>query len=146
MFRGFFSFCQSQKEVNITKQSTTPGFRFTDEEMDSIRIKDRRTWKRYSNDTGGGRLAGVLWEGFPGDRQLSAGVQRQAKGIDSIIHYNISPNSAAALRKIDGRAEAKLIQIACGPAPEGHRPFQPRRRAELPESWRSIIPQSMEAG
>ncbi len=37
------------------------------------------------------------------------------KGIDSIIRYNISPNSAASLRKADGRAEAKLIQIACAP-------------------------------
>ena len=67
------------------RQNTDPGFRFTDEEMetakgtdlpdllehlgysvrrlggryhttremDSIRIKDRRTWKRYSNGTGG---------------------------------------------------------------------------------------------
>lgn len=42
------------------------------------------------------------------------------EGIDSIIRYNISPNSAASLRKADGRAEAKLIQIACGPAPNGH--------------------------
>ena len=42
------------------------------------------------------------------------------KGIDSIIRYNISPNSAAALRKTDGRTEAKLIQIACGPAPDGY--------------------------
>lgn len=41
------------------------------------------------------------------------------KGIDSIIRYHISPNSAAALRKVDGRTEAKLIQIACGPAPDG---------------------------
>ncbi len=42
------------------------------------------------------------------------------KGIDSIIRYHISPNSAASLRKADGRAEAKLIQSACGPAPDGH--------------------------
>lgn len=42
------------------------------------------------------------------------------KGIDGIIRYNISQNSAAALRKADGRAEAKLIQIACSPAPDGH--------------------------
>ncbi len=42
------------------------------------------------------------------------------KGIDSIIRYHINPNSAASLRKADGRAEAKLIQIACGPAPDGH--------------------------
>lgn len=42
------------------------------------------------------------------------------KGIDSIVRYNINPNSAASLRKADGRAEAKLIQIACGPAPDGY--------------------------
>ncbi len=41
-------------------------------------------------------------------------------GITDIIRYNISPNSSAARRKIDGRAEARLIQMACGPAPEGH--------------------------
>ena len=58
------------------------------------------------------------------------------KGIDSIIRYNISPNSAAALRKADGRAEAKLIQIACGPAPDGHsrwtlRLLEEKSRVEL---------------
>lgn len=41
-------------------------------------------------------------------------------GITNIIKYNISPNSSAALRKTDGRMEAHLIQIACGPAPDGH--------------------------
>ncbi len=41
-------------------------------------------------------------------------------GIKDIVRYNISPNSSAALRKIDGRAEARIIQMACGPAPEGH--------------------------
>ena len=41
-------------------------------------------------------------------------------GITNIVKYNISPNSSAALRKADGRTEAHLIQIACGPAPEGH--------------------------
>lgn len=41
-------------------------------------------------------------------------------GIADIIKYNISPNSSAALRKADGRTEAHLIQIACGPVPEGH--------------------------
>ena len=58
------------------------------------------------------------------------------KGIDSIIRYNISPNSAAALRKADGRAKAKLIQIACGPAPDGHsrwtlRLLEEKSRVEL---------------
>ena len=41
-------------------------------------------------------------------------------GITNIVKYNISPNSSAALRKAEGRTEAHLIQIACGPAPEGH--------------------------
>lgn len=30
------------------------------------------------------------------------------KGIDSVVKYNISPNSSAALRKVDCRTEAKL--------------------------------------
>ena len=31
-----------------------------------------------------------------------------------------SVNSDQARRKVDGRTEARLIEIACGPAPEGH--------------------------
>jgi len=42
------------------------------------------------------------------------------KGIDEIVQYHISPNSSAALRKSNGRDEARLIQIACGPIPDGH--------------------------
>lgn len=58
------------------------------------------------------------------------------EGIDALLHYNISPNSAAALRKADGRTEAKLIQIACGPAPDGHsrwtlRLLEEKSRVEL---------------
>lgn len=41
-------------------------------------------------------------------------------GIKDIIRYNISPNSSAARRKVDGRTEAQIIQIACGPVPDGH--------------------------
>ena len=41
-------------------------------------------------------------------------------GITDIVRYNISPNSSAALRKVDGRAEARNIQMARSPAPEGH--------------------------
>ena len=40
-------------------------------------------------------------------------------GITDIVRYKISPNSGAALRKVDGRAEAHIIQMACSPAPEG---------------------------
>ncbi len=41
-------------------------------------------------------------------------------GIADIVRYNINPNSIVALRKMDGRAEARIIQMACSPAPEGH--------------------------
>lgn len=39
-------------------------------------------------------------------------------GIEGIIKNKRNPNSNAKL-KADGRVEAKLIQIACGPAPDG---------------------------
>ena len=29
-------------------------------------------------------------------------------------------NSDNAIRKVDGRTEARLIELACGPVPEGH--------------------------
>ena len=41
-------------------------------------------------------------------------------GIDKVLTYNRSANSDQAKRKLDGRAEAKVIQIACGPVPDGH--------------------------
>lgn len=33
-------------------------------------------------------------------------------GITDIVRYNISPNSGDALRKMDGRTEARIIQMA----------------------------------
>lgn len=42
------------------------------------------------------------------------------KGIHQITVFHINPNSSAALRKSNGRIEAKLIQLACGPVPDGH--------------------------
>jgi len=40
-------------------------------------------------------------------------------GLDATITYQRNPNSNAK-RKIDGRAEAQLIQLACSQPPEGH--------------------------
>ena len=39
-------------------------------------------------------------------------------GIGAVTKINRNPNSNAR-RKVDGRMEAELIRIACGPAPEG---------------------------
>ncbi len=57
-------------------------------------------------------------------------------GITNIVWHNISPNSSAARRKMDGRAEARIVQMACGPAPEGHsrwtlRLLEEKARVEL---------------
>ena len=57
-------------------------------------------------------------------------------GIKNIVRYNISPNSSASRRKVDGRTEARIIQMACGPVPEGHsrwtiRLLEEKARVEL---------------
>ena len=41
-------------------------------------------------------------------------------GIDSVTSIKRNVNSDNTRRKLDGRAEARLIEIACSPAPEGH--------------------------
>lgn len=41
-------------------------------------------------------------------------------GIDRVIRINRNINSDNANRKVDGRTEARIIEIACGPVPEEH--------------------------
>lgn len=41
-------------------------------------------------------------------------------GIDEVLKINRNINSDNANRKVDGRTEARIIEIACGPVPEGH--------------------------
>ena len=41
-------------------------------------------------------------------------------GIEKVLSLGRNVNSDNARRKLDGRAEAKLIEIACGSVPEGH--------------------------
>ena len=41
-------------------------------------------------------------------------------GVDGLITLNRNLNSDNARRKLDGRAEAHIIEISCSPAPEGH--------------------------
>ncbi len=42
------------------------------------------------------------------------------KGMDETLKRKRSINSDNARRKIDGRTEARIVQMACGPVPEGH--------------------------
>lgn len=41
-------------------------------------------------------------------------------GIDAVLARKCSVNSDQARHKVDGRTEARLKEIACGPVPEGH--------------------------
>lgn len=41
-------------------------------------------------------------------------------GIEAVLKRKRSINSDNARRKVDGRTEAKLMETACGPVPEGH--------------------------
>ncbi len=41
-------------------------------------------------------------------------------GLEEVLKFKRSINSDNARRKVDGRMEAQIVEIACGPAPEGH--------------------------
>lgn len=41
-------------------------------------------------------------------------------GMDDVLTIKRNANSDNSMRKLDGRAEARIIELACGPAPEGH--------------------------
>ncbi len=41
-------------------------------------------------------------------------------GIDEVTTFKRSANSDNARRVLDGRAEARIIELACGPVPDGH--------------------------
>ena len=55
-------------------------------------------------------------------RATIAGVVKtySADGLDATLKLKRSINSDNARRKVDGRMEAQIIEIACGPVPEGH--------------------------
>lgn len=40
--------------------------------------------------------------------------------IDAVTEFKRNVNSDNARRVLDGRAEARIIELACGPVPEGH--------------------------
>lgn len=41
-------------------------------------------------------------------------------GLDAVLRIKRNANSDNARRKVDGRMEARIVEIACGPVPEGH--------------------------
>jgi len=52
------------------------------------------------------------------------------EGLDSLITMKRNVNSDNARRKLDGRAEARLIEIACSPPPKGRARWTLRLLAE----------------
>lgn len=41
-------------------------------------------------------------------------------GLNEVLKIKRNINSNNARRKVDGRMEARIVEIACGPVPEGH--------------------------
>ena len=41
-------------------------------------------------------------------------------GIEAVTEFKRNVNSDNARRVLDGRSEARIIELACGPAPDGH--------------------------
>lgn len=41
-------------------------------------------------------------------------------GLEAVLKIKRNVNSNNARRKVDGRMEAMIVEIACGPVPEGH--------------------------
>ena len=41
-------------------------------------------------------------------------------GLDAVLKIKRNLNYNNARRKVDGRMEARIVEIACGPVPEGH--------------------------
>ena len=59
-------------------------------------------------------------------------------GLENTLKLKRSVNSDNSRRKVDGRMEAKIITIACGPAPDGHsrwtlRLLEERLKVEIDE-------------
>ena len=57
-------------------------------------------------------------------------------GLEKVLVLERSINSDNARRKVDGRTEARIIEIACGPVPDGHsrwtlRLLEEKARVEL---------------
>lgn len=52
------------------------------------------------------------------------------QGFEACLSLKRSINSDNARRKVDGRAEAQLIELACGPVPGGHARWTMRLLAE----------------
>lgn len=150
MVRQQTPFRFTEREMDIAKGTDLPdllthlgyqvrrvGSYYTTREMDSLRIKERRTWRRYSNQTGGGRhhlSAGILRQGLPGGGQLPAGVQRSPReGF---------PRPAPAVPSKKGTARLCPAQCSPRPAARFRLPSEtgdrPPGHPELHPSWPTV--------
>lgn len=78
-------------------------------DMDENHVKDRMTYKQCAKKNGVGYVT------------VASTVKKFAtNGLEDALKYHRNENSNNARRKVDGRMEATLVQIACGPVPEGH--------------------------
>ena len=108
--------------------------KLTDEEVKELkgRIRDKKTSKMIlsrcqilldmdeSHGKAMGREQCAKTNGVCMTKVISTLKKYSEGGIEKALSYNRSTNLDNAKRKLDGRTEAKILELATSPAPEGH--------------------------
>ena len=149
MVRQQTPFRFTEREMDIAKGTDLPdllthlgyqvrrvGSYYTTREMDSLRIKERRTWRRYSNQTGGDAI--TFLQEFCGkdfrEAVSFAGVQRSPR--ESL------PRPASAVPSKKGTARLCPAQCSSRPAARFRLPSEtgdrPPGHPELHPSWPTV--------
>lgn len=68
------------------------------------------------------------------------------RGLSYVLQYRCSVNSDQARRKLDGRAGARIIELACGPAPQGHSRWTIRLLGNIQEWFLNPLSASRQSG
>lgn len=108
--------------------------RLTDEELATLKklIKNKNTSQTICNrckiliELDENHLPAKTYDQCMADLCISRGTIANTvkcytnEGLEATLKLKRNMNSNNARRKVDGRTEARIIEIACGPVPEGH--------------------------
>ena len=149
MVRQQTPFRFTEREMDIAKGTDLPdllthlgyqvrrvGSYYTTREMDSLRIKERRTWRRYSNQTGGDAIA-FLQEFCGKDLREAANYLLAFNGPRERL-----PRPAPAVPSKKGTARLCPAQCSSRPAARFRLPSEtgdrPPGHPELHPSWPTV--------
>ena len=145
MVRQQTPFRFTEREMDIAKGTDLPdllthlgyqvrrvGSYYTTREMDSLRIKERRTWRRYSNQTGGDAIA--FLQEFCGKDFREA--------VNYLLEFNSHHARASPVPSKKGTARLCPAQCSSRPAARFRLPSEtgdrPPGHPELHPSWPTV--------